>query len=97
MADEKDFETWVKTRWMAQPFYIGNHKFEKTRDGSIKIDRAIFEIEEAEEIARLIFSRNPISQLSAQVAIWERNGTLVKAILLGTIILLVIVIIFVRR
>ena len=97
MVDEKDFETWVRTRWMAQPFYVGNHKFEKTPDGSIKIDRAVFDIEEAEEVARLIFSRNPVSKLSAQVAIWEKNGTLVKAVLLGAILLLVIVILFVRR
>ena len=97
MTNEKDFETWVRTKWMAQPFYVKTHKFEKTSDGSIKVERAIFDIEEAEEIARMLFSSNPISQLSAQVAIWERNGTLLKTVLITAIILLIIVILFIRR
>ncbi len=97
MANQRDFDTWLRSKWMAQPFYVKNHKFEKTPDGSIKIDRAKFELEEAEEIARMIFSGNPISNLSAQVAIWERNGTLIKAVLVAAIILLIIVILFVRR
>ena len=82
---------------MAQPFYAKKHKFEKTADGSIKIDKAKFELEEAEEIARMIFSSNPFSNISAQVAIWEKNGNLLKTILVATILLLIIVILFVRR
>lgn len=82
---------------MAQPFYAKRHKFEKTPDGLIKIDRAKFELEEAEEIARMIFSSNPLSNFSAQVAIWEKNGNLLKAILVATILLLIVVILFVRR
>jgi hypothetical protein len=97
MSTESDFENWAKTRWLTKPFYMKNHKFEKIRDGSIKIDRAIFEFEEAHEIARMLDSRNPVSQLSAQLAIWERNGTAVKAILVATILLLIIVILFLRR
>ncbi|MHB8567516.1 MAG: hypothetical protein ACYC7D_02375 [Nitrososphaerales archaeon] len=97
MANEKDFDTWIRSKWMAQPFYVKAHKFEKTPDGSIKIDRAKFGIEEAEEIAKMIFSGNPISNLSAQIAIWERNGKLIKTVLVVAIILLIIVILFIRR
>jgi hypothetical protein len=92
-----DFETWVRSKWAARPFYIGSHKFEKTESGQIKVDKGSFELEEAFEIGRMLLSINPVARLSAQIAIWEKNGTLVKGVLVIAILLLVIVIIFIRR
>ncbi len=66
-------------------------------DGTINVDRGSFELEEAEEIAEMLLSSNPISHLGAQVAIWEKNGGLLKMVLVAAIILLIIVVIIVRR
>jgi len=97
LSTENDFQNWIRSKWTKGPFYIKGHRFEKTLDGSIKIDRGQFDLEEAQDIARMLLSPNPILKLSAQVGIWERNGGLTKAVLVAAIILLILVIIFIRR
>ncbi len=97
MSTENDFQTWVRSRWAKGPFYIRNHRFDKTPEGLIRIDKGQFDIEEAQDIGRMLLSQNPILNLGAQVGIWERNGGLVKAVLVAAIILLVLVILFIRR
>lgn len=92
----EDFRTWIISRDRG-PYYVGTHRFEKIPSGEVLIDRGAFELEEAEQIAEMLLSSNPISKLSAGIGIWEKNGTLIKAVLLGVVALLVIVILIVRR
>ncbi len=94
---EERFRTWIRSRSATGAIYIRTHRFEKKSDGTIEIDKGSFELEEAEEVAEMLLSSNPISHLSAQVAIWEKNGALLKIVLVAAIILLILVIIIVRR
>ena len=96
IAKLEDFRAWVRSRDKG-PYYVGTHRFEKIPSGEILIDRGAFELEEAEEIGEMLLSANPIAKLSAGIGIWEKNGTLIKAVLLGVVVLLVIVILLVRR
>jgi hypothetical protein len=92
----EDFRAWVRSS-DRRPYYIGTHRFEKIPNGEILIDRGAFEFEEAEQIGQMLLSGNPIARLSAGIGIWEKNETLIKAVLLGVIILLVLVLLIVRR
>ncbi len=92
-----DFESWIRSKYNARPFFIAGHKFEKSANGLIIIDKAAFELEEAADVGRMLLSINPISRLSAQLAIWEKNGILVKGVLVAAILLLILVILFLRR
>ncbi len=97
MSAENDFQTWMRSKWVKGPYYVKGHRFEKSADGSIRIDKGRFDLEEAQDIARMLISANPILNLTAQVGIWERNGGLLKAVLVAAILLLILVIIFIRR
>jgi hypothetical protein len=92
-----DFESWIRSKHNARPFFIGGHKFEKSANGLIIIDKAAFDLEEAVDVGHMLLSINPVSRLSAQLAIWEKNGTLVKGVLVVAILLLILVILFLRR
>ena len=94
---EQDFESWIRSNYNPGPFYISGHRFEKSSNGLIVIDKAVFDLEEAVDVGHMLFSINPVSRLSAQVAIWEKNGSLVKGVLVVAIILLILVILFLRR
>jgi hypothetical protein len=94
---EEDFESWIRSKYNARPFYISGHKFEKSPSGLIIIDKASFDLEEAVDVGRMLMSVNPVSRLSGQLAIWEKNGSLVKGVLVAAIILLILVILFLRR
>lgn len=96
-SSQERFRVWVRSKSIVGAYYIHNHRFEKTSGGTITVDKGSFELEEAEEIAEMLLSQNPMSQLSAQVAIWEKNGALLKMVLVGAIILLILVVIIVRR
>jgi hypothetical protein len=82
---------------MVRPFYLGSHRFDKAPTGQITIDKGTFELEEAIELGHMLLSINPVAKLSAQVAIWEKNGTLVKVVLVVAVLLLIIVILLLRR
>jgi hypothetical protein len=92
----EDFRAWVRSRDKG-PYYIGTHRFEKIPSGEVLIDRGAFDLEEAEQVGEMLLSRNPIARLSASIGIWEKNGSLIKAVLVGVVLLLVIVILIVRR
>lgn len=96
-SSQERFRAWARSKSIAEAYYIRNHRFEKTPAGAITVDRGSFELEEAEEIAEMLLSPNPVSQLSAQVAIWEKNGGLLKMVLVAAIILLILVVLIVRR
>lgn len=96
-SSQERFRAWVRSKSIVGAYYIRNHRFEKNSGGTITVDKGSFELEEAEEIAEMLLSQNPMSQLSAQVAIWEKNGGLLKMVLVGAIILLILVVIIVRR
>ena len=82
---------------MIRPFYVAGHRFDKSPTGAITIDRGTFELEEAIEVGHMLLSINPVARLSAQIAIWEKNGTLVKIVLVVAVLLLILVILFLRR
>ena len=99
MTESKDtrFESWIRSRYNASPYYIGGHRFEKSQSGSIIIDRGTFDLEEAMEIGHMLLSINPIAKMSAQIAIWEKNGFLVKGVLVVAILLLILIVLILRR
>jgi hypothetical protein len=99
MAQSKgaEFDFWVRSRSNAGPFYVAGHRFEKSLSRNIIIERGTFELEEALEVGHILLSIIPVAKLSAEVAIWEKNGNLVKVVLVATIVLLVIVIPLLRN
>ncbi|MGI0078003.1 MAG: hypothetical protein ACRECH_00060 [Nitrososphaerales archaeon] len=96
-SSHERFRTWARSKSISGTYYIRNHRFEKTSEGTITVDKGSFELEEAEEIGEMLLSQNPVAQLNAQVAIWEKNGGLLKMVLVGAIILLILVVLIVRR
>jgi hypothetical protein len=81
-----DFRAWLVSR-NSRPYFLGPQRFEKLSSGQVVVDRGVFELEEAQEIGVMLLSRNPISRLAAEVGIWEKNGSLLKAVLIGAAIL----------
>jgi len=93
---EEQFTEWVNRR-SRLPLAVGGHTLVIRGDNLILIDRGQFVYEEALNLVRMLNSRNPFTQISANVAIWERNGTL-RLIALGLIaLILVVVLLFARR
>jgi hypothetical protein len=66
-------------------------------DNLILIDRGQFVYEEALHLVRMLNSRNPFSQVSANVTIWERNGTLRLLALALVALILIVVLLFATR
>ena len=63
----------------------------------MSIDRGTFELEEALEVGHMLLSINPVARLSGLVAIWEKNGTLVKVVLVASILLLLVIVLLLRE
>ncbi len=76
---------------------MSGHRFDKAASGAVLIDKGTFELEEAIELGHMLLSINPVARLSAQVAIWEKNGTLIKIVLLVAILLLIVVVLLLRE
>jgi len=91
----EEFDLWLKTTFIGV-FRVAGHKFEKTATGEVLIDRGTYTREEAELLFLMLHSRNPFTRLNAEIVISERNGTLIKAILVVAIILFVILITRIR-
>jgi len=66
-------------------------------DNLILIDRGQFVYEEALHLVRMLNSRNPFSQVSANVTIWERNGTLRLLAHALVALILIVVLLFATR
>lgn len=92
----EEFELWLTSKY-SNPFWLGHHRFEKTATGEIRVDNGIFNREEAIILFRMLKSRDPFTRLNAKFVIWERNRTLLILLLVGTIILLALVVIRIRR
>jgi hypothetical protein len=92
----EEFELWLTSKY-SNPFWLGHHRFEKTATGEIRVDNGIFDREEAVILFRMLKSRDPFTRLNAKFVIWERNRTLLILLLIGTIILLALVVIRIRR
>ncbi|MDH2899687.1 MAG: hypothetical protein PXY39_01825 [archaeon] len=96
MTKVEDFRSWIRSIDRG-PYYLGTRRLEKIPSGKVLIDRRAFELEEVEQIAEIFLSMKPVSKTNDGTGIWEKNGTLMKAVLLGVVALLVIVILIVRR
>ena len=92
---EKQFTEWVNRR-SRLPLAVRGHSLVMRGDNLILIDRGQFVYEEALQLVRMLNSRNPITQISANVTIWERNGTL-RLIALGLIALILAVVVLLAR
>ncbi|MGA8904203.1 MAG: hypothetical protein WB661_04255 [Candidatus Bathyarchaeia archaeon] len=92
----EEFELWLTSKY-SNPFWLGHHRFEKTATGEIRVDNGVFNREEAIILFRMLKSRDPFTRLNAKFVIWERNRTLLILLLIGTIILLALVVIRIRR
>lgn len=92
----EEFELWLTSKY-SNPFWLGHHRFEKTATGEIRVDNGIFNREEAVILFRMLKSRDPFTRLNAKFVIWERNRTLLILLLVGTILLLALVVIRIRR
>lgn len=92
----EEFELWLTSKY-SSPFWLGHHRFEKTVTGEIRVDNGIFNREEAIILFRMLKSRDPFTRLNANFVIWERNRSLLILLLVGTIILLALVVIRIRR
>ena len=91
-----EFNLWLKTKFV-ESFWFRGHKFEKNGTEYVRIDNALFSEEEARQLFELLTSRNPFTRLTATVAIWERNGFLLKLLLIVAFLLVLLMIIRVRR
>ncbi|MDA4134180.1 MAG: hypothetical protein OK441_01245 [Thaumarchaeota archaeon] len=92
---EEQFTEWVNRR-SRLPLAVAGHSLSMRGDNVILIDRGQFVYEEALHLVRMLNSRNPVAQMSANVTIWERNGTL-KFIALALIALILIVVLLFAR
>ncbi len=92
----EDFEIWLKTKF-TNAFWFKGHKFERADDEGVIVDGGYFTADEAKHLFRMLNSRNPITRLNATILIWERNGFLMKLLVIISIIALILVYIKVRR
>ena len=77
----EEFKLWMKIDAF-QSFYLRNHKFEKSKEGFIKIDGGLFTREEATQIFKMILSSNPFTRFEATLIILGRNGMLTKILII---------------
>jgi hypothetical protein len=93
---EEQFTEWVNRR-SRLPLAVRGHSLSMRGDNLILIDRGQFVYEEALHLVRMLNSRNPFSQVSANVTIWERNGTLRLLALALVALILIVVLLFATR
>ena len=93
---EEQFTEWVNRR-SRLPLAVRGHSLSMRGDNLILIDRGQFVYEEALHLVRMLNSRNPFSQVSANVTIWERNGTLRLLALALVALIHIVVLLFATR
>lgn len=96
LASKDEFELWLRSKFTVS-FYYKGHRFERTASGAVLVDNGLFQELEARAIVQMLSSSNPITRVNAVVAIWERNGTLLKLLLAAAFLLLLFVFIRLRR
>ena len=94
---EEDFRAWASGRGHHVPLAVKGHTFVLEKENVIKVDGGRFIYEEALELVRMLNSRNPFNQMSATLAILERNGAIRILVLALIAIIIIIVIILARR
>jgi hypothetical protein len=87
---EEQFTEWVNRR-SRFPLAVRGHSLVMKGDNMILIDRGQFLYEEALQIVRMLNSSNPVTQINANVRIWERNGTF-RLVALGLTALILVVV-----
>lgn len=92
----EDFDLWLKTKF-TDVFWLKGHKFEKTKGEDVLIDGGFFTKEEAKELFRMLTSRNPFTKFNATILIWERNGVLIKIMIVLALVTLTLIYLKVRR
>jgi len=92
----EEFDLWLRTKF-TDVFWFRGHKFEKTEGEDILIDGGLFTRGEAKELFKMLNSRNPFTRLNATVIIWERNGFLIKIIIILATLALILIYLKVRR
>lgn len=96
MSQKDEFELWLRSKFTVA-FYFKGHRFERTASGAVLVDNGLFQEPEARALFQMLSSTNPVTRLNATVAIWERNGTLLKLLLAAASLLLIFVLIRIRR
>jgi hypothetical protein len=74
-VSKEEFQSWFKTR-SRFPMAIRGHSFALSPDGLVIVDGGKFIYEEALQLVAMLNSRNPLTQMNANVVIWERNGVI---------------------
>ena len=92
----EEFDLWLRTKF-TDTFWFKGHKFEKTEGEDILIDGGLFAREEARDLFEMLNSKNPLTRFNATVIIWERNGFLIKILVLLAFIALVLIYIRIRK
>lgn len=72
---QEEFNLWLRSGY-SRVFYVAGHRFEKTETDDVKVGGGLFRRDEAEQLYRLLSTRNPIAQINALLLVLERNGTL---------------------
>ena len=93
---QEEFEVWLNSNY-SNPFWLRNHRFEKSTTGEIRVDNGVFRREEALALFRMLNSRDPFTRLNANFVIWERNRILLILLILVTTVLLVLVVTRIER
>jgi hypothetical protein len=93
---EEQFREWVR-RGSHLPLAVKGHSFVMERDNMIRVDGGRFVYEEALQLVKMLNSKNPFTQINANVMIWERNGVLRIVVILLVVIILATVILLARR
>lgn len=91
----EDFDLWLKTKF-TDVFWLKGHKFEKKAD-DVLVDGGFFTKEEAKKLFEMFTSRNPFTRFNATILVWERNGLLIKIVILLALIALILIYLKVRR
>jgi hypothetical protein len=78
---DADFDYWILSREVKRPYYVAGNRFDKAPRETVTIDRGTFDLEEAIELGNIFLSINHVARLSAQLAIWGKNGALIKIVL----------------
>ena len=93
---EEQFREWANRR-SHLPLAVNGHSFLLKGDDLVLVDGGQFFYEEALQLVRMLNSRNPITQINANVMIWERNGVLRIVVLSLIGVILIIVFLFATR
>ena len=93
---EEQFQEWV-TRRSDLPLAVRGHSFTLHGDNIVVVDGGKFIFEEALDLVKLLNSRNPFDQISANFTIAERNGMLRIIVIALTALIVVVAIILALR